>query len=139
MNWFQNKIDEITIESKNAKEKASVNTDLQSNVRYFKERLGNSFDVKYRNCTVSGNSFVFIMLDGMCDSLLITEQIMKPIINENFSQVKEDKIVYDAADRVSASIDKSITNDLNKAIEELISGNLVMMAELSRKLWNVCR
>ena len=85
--------------------------------------------MKYRNCTVSGNSFVFIMLDGMCDSLLITEQIMKPIINENFSQVKEDKIVYDAADRVSASIDKSITNDLNKAIEELISGNLVMMAE----------
>ncbi len=129
MNWFQNKIDEITVKNNKTKEKVKVNTDLQSNIRYFKERLGNSFDVKYRNCTVSEKAFVFVMLDGMCDSLLITEQIMNPILNADFSGVRDDKTVYDAADRVTASIDKSITNDLNKAIEELISGNLVMMVE----------
>lgn len=128
-NWFQKKVDEITMGENKSESKTSVSTDLQTNIRYFKAQLGNSFDVKYRNCTVGDKNFVFVMLDGMCDSLLITEQIMNPIINADFSGVKDDKVIYDAADRVSASIDKSITNDLDKAIAELISGNLVMFAD----------
>lgn len=131
-NWFQKKVQEITMPDTNNEQKTDVSADLQFNVRYFKAQLGNSFDVKYRNCTVGDKKFVFIMLDGMCDSLLITEQIMNPIINADFSGVKNDKVIYDAADRVSASIDKSITNDLDKAIAELISGNLVMFCEGSQ-------
>lgn len=131
-NWFQKKVQEITMPDTNNEQKTDVSADLQFNVRYFKAQLGNSFDVKYRNCTVEDKKFVFIMLDGMCDSLLITEQIMNPIINADFSGVKKDKVIYDAADRVSASIDKSITNDLDKAITELISGNLVMFCEGSQ-------
>ena len=131
-NWFQKKVQEITMPDTSNEQKTDVSADLQFNVRYFKAQLGNSFDVKYRNCTVEDKKFVFIMLDGMCDSLLITEQIMNPIINADFSGVKNDKVIYDAADRVSASIDKSITNDLDKAIAELISGNLVMFCEGSQ-------
>lgn len=131
-NWFQKKVDEITMEEKSSEQKNDVSTDLQSNIRYFKEQLGSSFDIKYRNCAVGDKQFVFVMVDGMCDSLLITEQIMNPIINADFSSVKNEKVIYDAADRVSASIDKSITNDLDKAIAELISGNLVMFAEGSQ-------
>ncbi len=130
-NWFQRKIDEITFEnSKNSKQQTvRVDTTLQKNVAYFKEQLGESFDVKYRNCTVGDKKFVFIMIDGMCNNLLITEQIMNPIINADFSKDKDDRVIFVAADRVSASIDKSITNDMDKAIAELISGNLVMFAE----------
>lgn len=130
-NWFQKKIDEITFADNKDENKQTVrvDTDLQKNIRYFKEQLGESFDVKYRNCTVGDKKFAFIMIDGMCDSLLITEQIMNPIINADFSEDKEDRAVFAAADRVSASIDKSITNDMDKAIAELISGNLVMLAE----------
>ncbi len=130
MDWFKNKVDEITFEnSQNKKQKVRVDKSLQKNISYFKTQLGDSFDVKYRNYSVGNQDFVFIMIDGMCDSLLITEQIMNPIINANFSEDDGDKIVFSAADRVSASIDKSITNDMDKAIAELISGNLVMFAE----------
>lgn len=130
-NWFQRKVDEITFENnKNSNQPpVKVSPSLQKNVAYFKQQLGDSFDVKYRNCTVSGRDFVFIMIDGMCDNLLITEQIMNPIINADFSEDKVDKVIFSAADRVSASIDKSITNDMDTAITELISGNLVMFAE----------
>ncbi len=131
-NWFQQKVDEITTDSVSNSKKVNVSTDLNFNMRYFKSQLGNSFDVKYRNYTVNDKDFAFIMLDGMCDSLLITEQIMNPIINADFENVKNNKIIYDAADRVSASIDKSITNDLDKAIAELISGNLVMFCSGSQ-------
>ncbi len=130
--WFQQKVDEITIDSVSNKQKVNVSTDLDFNVRYFKSQLGNSFDVKYRSYTVNNKDFAFIMLDGMCDSLLITEQIMNPIINANFEKIENDKIVYIAADHVSASIDKSITNDLDKAIAELISGNLIMFCNGSQ-------
>lgn len=129
-NWFQRKIDEITFENKNENQQTvRVDSDLQKNIRYFKQQLGESFDVKYRNCTVGDKNFTFVMIDGMCNNLLITEQIMNPIINADFSEDKEDRLVFAAADRVSASIDKSITNDMDKAIAELISGNLVMFAE----------
>ena len=131
-NWFQKKVEEITMDEKESGQKTTVNTDLDFNVRYFKSQLGGSFDIKYRNCTVGDKNFVFVMVDGMCDSLLITEQIMNPIINADFSNVETKNIIYDAADRVSASIDKSITNDLDKAIAELISGNLVMFADGSQ-------
>ena len=131
-NWFLKKVDEITTEYKGIQQKIEISKDLDFNVRYFKNQLGGSFDIKYRNCTVGEKKFVFVMVDGMCDSLLITEQIMNPIINADFQGVENAKLIYDAADRVSASIDKSITNDLDKAIAELISGNLVMFCEGSQ-------
>lgn len=130
-NWLQKKIDEITVSDEKNKNqrKTEVSEDLQKNIRYFKTQLGDSFDIKYRSCNVSGKELEFIMVDGMCDNLLITEQIMKPIIEADFSNTENSKVPYDASDRVSASIDKSITNDLDKAITELISGNLVMMTD----------
>ncbi len=129
-NRFQKKVDEITVSTnQNKKEKTEVSTNLQKNVQYFKDQLGNSFDVKYRISTINNLEFAFIMVDGMCDNLLITEQIMKPILDMDFSNVENDKIIYEASNIVSASIDKSITNDLDKAIIDLISGNLVMMVD----------
>lgn len=127
--WFNRKVEEITIGEKEQREKVSVSKDLQENVKYFKSKMGKSFDVKYRNLATDGKDFSFIMIDGMCDNLLITEQIMNPIINADFSHIENEKVIYYAADRVSASIDKSITNDMEKAIAELISGNLVMFVQ----------
>ena len=49
-NWFQKKVEEITMDEKESGQKTTVNTDLDFNVRYFKSQLGGSFDIKYRNC-----------------------------------------------------------------------------------------
>ena len=125
-NWFQKKVEEITMDEKESGQKTTVNTDLDFNVRYFKSQLGGSFDIKYRNCTVGDKNFVFVMVDGMCDSLLITEQIMNPIINADFSNVETKNIVYDAADRVSASIDKSITQAI-LAVQKALADSLQLL------------
>jgi hypothetical protein len=69
------------------------------------------------------------MVDGMCDSLLATQQVILPIIEGDFTSEKGDKLIYSAADRVSASIDKSITNDLDEAIREAIYGSIIMLTE----------
>ena len=127
--WFQSKIDEITVEKTEKKEAKFVSKNLQDNIDYFKAQLGSAFDVKYRSVKISNIDFAFVMVDGLCDNMLITEQIMTPILNSDFSNVKKDKVVFEASDTVSASIDKSNTNDLDKAIRELVSGNLVMFAD----------
>lgn len=128
--WFTKKVREISVSNKQPpKEKVTVDKVLQKNVLYFKQSFGDAFDVKYRSVVISGIEFSFIMLDGMCDSLLITEQIMEPILNSDFEGIMGDRVISFAADRVSASIDKSVTNDLDKAIENLIAGNVIMMAD----------
>lgn len=130
--FFQKKIDEITVSnSKQEKTIKKISESLDLNKSYLKEQLGDSFDVKYRSAKVGEVSFLFVMLDGMCDNLLITEQIMMPILESDFSDVKENNISFKASDGVSGSIDKSVTADLDEAIDELLTGNLLMLVENS--------
>lgn len=129
-NWFENKIDEIAVKNeKQSIEKKFVDTDLQKNIMYFKQQFGDAFDVKYRKYNASGKEVYFVMVDGMCDSLLATEQVILPIIEADFSEEIGDKLIHSAADRVSASIDKSVTNDLDEAIREAIYGSIIMLTE----------
>lgn len=130
MNWFNKKVDEITVKERNEKpEKKPIDKDLQKNVAYIKQQFGDAFDVKYRKYNASGKEIIFIMVDGMCDNLLATEQVVLPIIEADFTDEKGDKLIYSAADRVSASIDKAITNDLDEAIREAIYGSIIMLTE----------
>lgn len=129
-NWFLKKVDEITEKDSNEKTKSKpINKDLQKNIAYIKQQFGDAFDVKYRKYNADGKEIMFIMVDGMCDSLLATEQVILPIIEADFKEEKGDKLIYSAADRVSASIDKSITNDLDEAIREAIYGSIIMLTE----------
>ena len=130
LDWFNNKINEITEKENNEKSEAKpVDKDLQKNIAYFKQQFGDAFDVKYRKYNADGKEIIFVMVDGMCDSLLATEQVILPIIEADFTDEKGDKLIYSAADRVSASIDKSITKDLNEAIREAIYGSIIMLTE----------
>ena len=129
-NWFSKKVDEITInENTTTAEKKNIDKDLQKNMAYIKQQFGDAFDVKYRKYNAQGKEIIFIMVDGMCDSLLATEQVILPIIEADFGDEKGDKLIYSAADQVSASIDKSITNDLDEAIREAIYGSIIMLTE----------
>ncbi len=129
MDWFKKKVDEITVNAEQNDKKKVISTDLQDNITYIKQQFGDAFDVKYRKYNTNGKEIYFIMVDGMCDSLLATEQVVLPIIEANFGDEKGDKLIHAAADKVSASIDKSITNDIDEAIREAIYGSIIMLTE----------
>ena len=81
-NWFSKKVDEITVTQNNTKsEKKNIDKDLQKNIAYIKQQGGDAFDVKYRKYNAQGKEIIFIMVDGMCDSLLATQQV---ILNNNY-------------------------------------------------------
>ena len=128
-NWIEKKVDDITVAVQSNDEKKYIDTDLQKNIAYFKSQFGDAFDVKYRKYNAQGKEIYFVMVDGMCDSLLATEQVILPIIEADFADVKGDKLIHSAADKVSASIDKSITNDIDESIREAIYGSIIMLTE----------
>ena len=129
MNWFEKNVGLITEPVINDDEKRYVSTKLQENLSYIKQQFGNAFDVKYRKIYHNKREIHFVMVDGMCDSLLATEQLMLPIINADFGDKEGDNLLFSAADEVSASIDKSVTNNIDEAIREAIYGSVIMLAE----------
>ncbi len=128
-NWYEKKVGEITVPVQSNDEKKLIDTDLKKNIAYFKAQFGDAFDVKYRKYSTQGKEIYFIMVDGMCNSLLATEQVILPIIEADFKDEKGDRLIHSAADRVSASIDKSITTDIDEAIREAIYGSIIMLTE----------
>lgn len=128
-NWYEKKIDEITVPNTENEEKVPVKTDVFENLKYLKSKLDPSFDVKYRTSEVHGAKFGFVMLDGMCDNELITEQIMLPVLNGIYTRLDGEKTLETATDKISGSIDKSIQFELNSVIREMLSGSLIMFVE----------
>lgn len=127
--WFRQKVDEITTDTIPNERKKLISTNLSENIAYFKSQFGDAFDVKYRKYKANGREIYFVMVDGMCNNLLLTEQIVLPVIESDIDTESGDDFLHSAADSVSASIDKSITADINKAIAEAIYGNLILMCE----------
>ncbi len=132
-NWYEKHISEITIPVKEDAEKEEIKLSLLENVKFLKSKLDPSFDVKYRKAQIDGVDFCFIMLDGMCDNELITEQIMIPILKGVYKDLDGERVLEKAADRISGSIDKSVQFELNVAIREMLSGNLLMLVDGSKR------
>lgn len=128
-NWYREKINEITEPNEETEEKIPIKSSVSENFKYLKSKLTPSFDVKYRKSEVDGVRLGFVMLDGMCDNELITEQLMLPILQGSYESTNGEKVLETAADLISASIDKSIQFELNAAIREMLSGNLLMFVE----------
>lgn len=133
-NWYTEKIKEITEPNTETEEKVPVKPEVSENFKYLKSKLTPSFDVKYRSNEVDGIKFGFVMLDGMCDNELITEQIMIPILNGNYEGIADgERVLETASNIISGSIDKSIQFELNASIREMLSGNLLMFVEGSSR------
>ena len=133
-NWYREKINEITVPNIEQDEKVPVKLAVSENFKYLKSKLNPSFDVKYRSNEVDGVKFGFVMLDGMCDNEILTEQIMIPILRGHYKELPDgERVLETASNNISGSIDKSIQFELNAAIREMLSGNLLMFVEGSSR------
>lgn len=132
-NWFSEKINEITEDVESIYEKVSVKPTVNENIEYLKSKLNPSFDVKYRVVEICGIQFGFVMLDGMCNNELLTEQIMIPILKGNYLGLNGENALDRASNTISGSIDKSTKYELNTCIAEMLSGNLLMFVDNATK------
>jgi hypothetical protein len=75
--WIDNNI--YKYEYKNTLDPSEVEG-MEIYLEYIKNKLSNSFDVKYRNIATAGIKTSLIFIDDMCDSKLISEFIIQPLI-----------------------------------------------------------
>ncbi len=129
-NWIKNEIKQVTYPIK-GEESAPVpiSEDLKTNILYFKKELGTSFDILYKETVVGGHKAVLIMDDGMCNNLLVTQQVVKPIMDcRKLPKEPEEQVAF-IRDRVCADIDQKEVHTLDDAVKEVISGLVIFMME----------
>ena len=105
-NWLQREIERVTAAEKPSENPpAPIETELEKNIIYFKEKLGSSFDILYKQTHIGENKAFLIMDDGMCDNLLVTQQVVNPIMTaEKMPNAPEQQLAY-IRDQISSGID----------------------------------
>ena len=57
------------------------------NINYIKEKLKNSYDVKYREIECDVGTIYGVFIDDLCDSKFISEYIFNPLIQHKIATV----------------------------------------------------
>lgn len=97
------------------------------NLNYVKEKLKNSFDVKYRQIqTVLGKATV-VFIDDLCNSVMISEYVVLPL--RGFGEIKKGNIktvreVLENALDINAA---DIAKDKDDAIMHILSGDPIVI------------
>lgn len=99
------------------------------NIDYIKEKLKNSYDVKFREieCTIGLIYGVFI--DDLCDSKFISEYIFNPLMEKEIETVDIEYIKKEVL--TANSIGDINSND--EAIIHVLSGDLVLIFSFANK------
>ena len=60
---------------------AEISASLQENLIYLRGVFGPSFDLMVRELPVNGNRAAFVLCEGMCDDLLLSQIAVTPILH----------------------------------------------------------
>ena len=129
-NWLNREIARVTVRETNPPTPpAPIESTLEKNIIYMKEKLGASFDILYKQTSIGKNKAVLIMDDGMCDNLLVTQQVVNPIMTaEDMPKDASAQIAY-IRDQISSGIDQKEIYNLDDAITEVLSGVVVLLID----------
>lgn len=103
----------------------AVRRSAAENEGVIKKAFAGAFDIVTRTVELNGLQLVFAYCDGLCDSWLLTSSVIKPIIDA--CDVLPDTGTADYIEHsVVTSVEISRGNDLDEAIEKLLTGNLLL-------------
>ena len=93
------------------------------NIDYIKDKLKNSYDVKYREIECKLGIIIGVFIDDLCDSKFISEYIFDPLMLKNIVNVDLDYIKKEILP--ANSIGDINSND--EAIYHILSGDVVLI------------
>lgn len=127
--WIKKQIDEITDKVTPPDEVVRVSKNLEENVIYLKQQFGSSFDILYKHTTLAGHSAVLVMDDGMCNNILVTQQVVKPILTAEELPEEPEKLLDYIRDNVVAGIDQTDTSDMRDVVTNIVSGLVILLVD----------
>ncbi|MBU3159928.1 spore germination protein [Clostridium frigoris] len=92
-------------------------------INYIKEKLKNSYDVKYREIQCDVGTITGIFIDDLCDSKFISEYIFNPLIRDKITTAD---LEYIKKEVLPANSIGDI-NSNEEAIVHILSGDLVLI------------
>lgn len=127
--FIKKNIDDITYPVEDEEPKLPIFDNLQMNISYLKSEFGDSFDILYKEIKVGNADICFVMADGMCENLLVVEQVVKPIISEKRLPLRKEKLLDFISKNVVAGIDQQRAETLQDAIANVLSGLVVLFVD----------
>ncbi|MBU3090774.1 spore germination protein [Clostridium sp. CF011] len=99
------------------------------NIDYIKEKLKNSYDIKYREIETDMGIIFGVFIDDLCDSKFISEYIFNPLIQHKITTVD---LEYIKKEVLPANSIGDI-NSNKEAIDHILSGDLVLIFSFANK------
>lgn len=119
------------------KDKINITKSLEENLKKVKEILSNSDDMIYREFNVGEKQqlkFATVYAEGLADKIIINEYVLKNLMmlarmtEPEVKNVKE-KVYELIKDGVLSVTDLKEIDDLNKAIDNILSGETILFIE----------
>ncbi|MCB2353359.1 spore germination protein [Clostridium estertheticum] len=98
-------------------------------INFIREKLKNSYDVKYREIQCDVGTITGVFIDDLCDSKFISEYIFNPLIRHKISTVD---LEYIKKEVLPANSIGDI-NSNEEAIVHILSGDLVLIFSFANK------
>lgn len=102
---------------------------LYKNEARLREVFGASFDILYKITDIGGNKLMFVMADGMCDNLLVSEQVLGPILKSGCLPPSPDRLIEYVSLNIVSGLDQNKAFTFTKVCEEVLSGLVCMFVD----------
>ena len=103
---------------------------VDKKLEYVKQRLKNSFDVKYREINTKIGKCTLVFIDDLCGVSFISEYIITPLKKQQYTYTNVEEVVYNVLDINIANYAK----DLDDAILHVLSGDVILLFEDFEKI-----
>ncbi|MDY2729631.1 spore germination protein [Clostridium sp. HCP1S3_B4] len=103
---------------------------MDKKLEYVKQRLKNSFDVKYREINTKIGKCTLVFIDDLCGVSFISEYIITPLKKQQYTYTNVEEVVYNVLDINIANYAK----DLDDAILHVLSGDVILLFEDFEKI-----
>lgn len=101
---------------------AEISASLQENLIYLRGVFGPSFDLMVRELPVNGNRAAFVLCEGMCDDLLLSQIAVTPILHAtNIPKEPDEQFLY-LRDHVLSGTDHKEAFDMADVLNLMMSG-----------------
>lgn len=127
--FFDRKEKEITRPVKNENAVVYLSGNYETDRSFLKTRLEKSSDVLFRDFLISGKRAMLVFCDGLCESVLVNEAILKPLTNIKISPFNNGKIENIIAEKTYSGTDLKRIKNLNEVFPLLFSGFCVLLCE----------
>jgi len=108
---------------------ANISFSLYKNEAALRELFSDSFDILYKQTEVGSAKLLFVMADGMCDNLLVTQEILKPILSCKDLPKDADILLEHLSLRVVSGIDQNKAFTIENVAEDIVSGLVALFVD----------